>query len=132
MISSTDEPSDHSRVVKPKVRKEQLKEVVDGGLLNLLTKETFTFFDRFNIKRDFLRQHPNTWPQNNDFQEGMKIVKTLKVVNDMAERGVKLITDFNNLLTQDEDQKQYVLQVVSKCRALYPDVSKTTLTKALE
>ena len=101
-------------------------------MLNLLTKETFTFFDRFNIKRDFLRQHPNTWPQNNDFQEGMKIVKTLKVVNDMAERGVKLITDFNNLLTQDEDQKQYVLQVVSKCRALYPDVSKTTLTKALE
>ena len=50
----------------------------------------------------------------------------------MAERGVKLITDFNNLLTKDEDQKQYVLQVVSKCRALYPDVSKTTLTKALE
>ncbi len=57
----------------------------------------------------------NPWPQNNNFQEGLKIVKTLKVVNDMAERGIKLITDFNDLLTKDEEQKQYVLQVVSKC-----------------
>jgi len=132
LLTSTEEPSEHARVVNPKVMKEKLKEVVDGGLVNLLTKETLTFFHRFNINTDFLRQHPNTWPQNNDFQEGLNIVKTLKVVNDMAERGVKLITDFNNLLTKDEDQKQYVLQVVSKCRALFPDVSKTTLTKALE
>ena len=74
-------------------------------MVNLLTKETFKFFDRFNIKTDFLREHPNTWPQNNGFQEGLKIVKTLKVVNDRAERGVKLINDLNNLLTKDEDQK---------------------------
>lgn len=132
LLSSTDEPSEHNRIVNPKVRKENLKEIVDGGLVTLITKETLTFFDQFNIKTDFLRNHPNTWPQNNDFQEGLKIVKTLKVVNDMAERGVKLITDFNDLLTKDEDQKQYVLQVVSKCRALYPDVSKATLTKALQ
>ena len=131
LLSSTDEPSEQARVVNPKVRKEKLEELVDGGLVNLLSKETFNFFHRFNIKIDFLRQNPNTWPQNNNFQEGLKIVKTLKVVNDMAERGIKLITDFNDLLTKDEEQKQYVLQVVSKCRALYPDVSKSTLTKAL-
>ena len=59
-------------------------------------------------------------------------MKSLKVVNDVAERGVKLITDFNNLLTKDEEQKQYVLQVVHKCRKLYPDVSKHTLRKPLE
>lgn len=100
LLSSTDEPSEHARVVNPKVSKEKLKEVVDGGMVNLLTKETYTSFDRLNRKSDFLRQHPNTWPQNNDFQEGLKIVKTLKVVNDMAERGVKLITDFNDLLTK--------------------------------
>ena len=51
-------------------------------------------------------------------------MKSLKVVNDVAEQGVKLITDYNNLLTKDEEQKQYVLQVVHKCRKLYPDVSK--------
>jgi hypothetical protein len=132
LLGSTDEPSEHGRAVNLKVKKEKVKYVVDGGLVNLVTKETFTFFDRFNIKTEFLRQHPNTWHENNDFQEGLKIVKTLKVVNDMAERGVKLMTDFNDLLTKDEVQKQYVLQVVSKCRALYPDVSKGTLTKALE
>ncbi|XP_075150833.1 uncharacterized protein LOC142224940 [Haematobia irritans] len=58
------------------------------------------------------RQNPNTWPINNNLQEGLKIIKTLKVVNDMAERGIKLITDFNDLLTNDKEQKQYVLQIV--------------------
>ena len=57
---------------------------------------------------------------------------SLKVVNDVAERGVKLITDFNNLFTKDEEQKQYILQVVHKCQMLYPDVSKNTLSKPLE
>ncbi|KAK2713334.1 hypothetical protein QYM36_009260 [Artemia franciscana] len=60
-------------------------------------------------------QHPNTWPQNNGLQEGLKIVNKLKVVNDMAESGVKLINEFNNLLEKDKGQKKYVLQVVSKC-----------------
>ena len=79
------------------------------------------------INTIFLKEPPNLWPENPHFKEGFKKVQSLKVVNDMTERGVKLITDFNNLLTKDEEQKQYVLQVVSECRKLYPDASKTTL-----
>src|SRR5215469_8586913 len=60
LLTSTERPSEHARVVNPKVMKEKLKEVVDGGLENLLTKETLTFFHRFNINTDFLKQHPNT------------------------------------------------------------------------
>jgi len=45
----------------------------------------------------------------------LKIVNKLKVVNDMAESGVKLINEFNNLLEKDKGQKKYVLQVVNKC-----------------
>jgi len=30
------------------------------------------------------------------------------IVNDTAERGVKLIQDFNAILTNDEDQKQFL------------------------
>jgi len=49
LFSSTDESSEHARVVNPKVRKEKLKQVVDRGLVNLFTKELFTFIDCFDI-----------------------------------------------------------------------------------
>ena len=61
----------------------------------------------------------------------LKIVENLRVVNDTAERGVKLIQDFNILLTKNEEQKQFVLQAVDECRRLYPDVKKSPLSKDL-
>lgn len=35
----------------------------------------------------------------------------LKVINDTAERGVKLIQDCNSIMSNDEDQKQHLLQI---------------------
>jgi len=58
-------------------------------------------------------------------------VTGLKVVNDTAERGVKLIQDFNSCLTKDEEQRQYLLQVVSECRHIFPDSSKATASKSI-
>ena len=40
-----------------------------------------------------------------------KVVQILRVVNNVSERGVKLIEDFNTILTKDEDQKQFILQM---------------------
>ena len=60
-----------------------------------------------------------------------KIVNGFKVVNDKAERGVKLIQDFNSCLTKDEEQRQFLLQVVSECRKNFPDSSKATLSRPL-
>jgi len=50
------------------------------------------------------------------------------VVNDVAERNVKLIEEYNTILTKDEDQKQYLLQVVNEYRKKYPDSKKSTLS----
>ena len=60
-----------------------------------------------------------------------RIVKSLKVVNDMAERGVKLIQDYNTILTKDEEQKQFLLQVIQEHRRMYPDSKKTTVLAGL-
>ncbi|XP_055855920.1 uncharacterized protein LOC129919103 isoform X1 [Episyrphus balteatus] len=120
-----------NRIVNPKLHPHEIEQFVTAVLKNIVNKETLNFFGRLKIDTSFLKEPPNLWPENPHFKEGFKKVKTLKVVNDMAERGVKLITDFNNLLTKDEEQKQYVLQVVSECRKLYPDASKTTLSKSL-
>ena len=40
-----------------------------------------------------------------DYIAAENIVKRLKVVNDTAERGVSLIQEFNELLTQDNEHK---------------------------
>ena len=52
----------------------------------------------------------------------------MKVVNDHAERGVALIQEFSGLLTRDEDQLQFLLQVVHEHRKAFPDSNKKTLT----
>lgn len=67
------------------------------------------------------------WDENVDFQKGLEIVNTFRVTNDTAERGVKLMEEYNKVLTKNEEQKQYVLQVVEDYRRKYPNSLKTTV-----
>lgn len=50
-------------------------------------------------------------------------------MNDTAERGVKLMAEFNNLLTKDSNQAQYLLPVINDYRRLFQDSNKDTLMK---
>ena len=51
----------------------------------------------------------------------------MKVTNDLAERGVKLMEEYNKILTNDEQQKQYLLQIVKKFSSSLPDKNKKTI-----
>ena len=51
----------------------------------------------------------------------------MKVTNDSAERGVALIQSYNRLLTKNEEQLQFLLQVVSEHRHIFPNTNKDTL-----
>ena len=48
------------------------------------------------------------------------LVQYLSVLDDGAECGIKVITDFNSTLTKDETEKQHLLLVVEAHRQLYP------------
>jgi len=72
-----------------------------------------------------------TWNDNECYTDAERIVKSLKVVNDTAERGVKLIQDYNTMLTKDEEQKQFLLQVIQEHRRMYPDSKKSTVLAGL-
>lgn len=96
---------------------------------HFVTPQTRNFFLRFGINDDFLEIDPALWSQNQSYQKGFKIVKQLKVVNDVAERGVHLFTEYNKMLTRNEDQKQFALQIVSEHRKMFPDARKGTVTK---
>ena len=61
-------------------------------------------------------------------QQGMReFAKTVKVTNDVAECGVKLISVYMNILTKDEKMRSYLLQGVEYCRRKFPDFKKSTL-----
>ena len=89
-------------------------------------------FSRFNISRDFLELDVETWANNDDYLEGLRIVNNLQVINDVAERGVKLTQEYINILTIQEDQKQYLIQVVSEYKSKYPNATKACLVKKME
>lgn len=55
----------------------------------------------------------------------------LAVVNDRAERGVALIQEFNKRLTKNEDQLQFLLQVVSEHRRQFPSCVKHQIVEKL-
>ncbi|PZC70348.1 hypothetical protein B5X24_HaOG203024, partial [Helicoverpa armigera] len=56
-------------------------------------------------------------------------VLSLRAVNDIAERAVKLMQDFHGLITAKEEQKQFLLRCVQEHRNVYPDCKKETLRR---
>ena len=98
-------------------------------LEDFVTSNTLRFFAIIGLPRNFLDEDIEKWEQNEEFIAAKTKVNNMKVVNDVAERGVALMEEYNNLITNDEQQKQYVLQVVSAYRKTYPDRKKSTLMK---
>ena len=56
-----------------------------------------------------------------------EFVKTVKVTNDLAEREVKIASDYPNILTRDSKIRQKIFQVVEKDRLDNPDFTKKAL-----
>ena len=53
----------------------------------------------------------------------------LQVVNNHAERVIALIQQFNKVLTKNEEQLQFLLQVVAEHRRTIPDARKAVLAR---
>jgi hypothetical protein len=101
--------------------------VIKNGLEQFITAKTKNFFKRFNISQDFLSKNPAEWNDDPQYRETKEMLKKLKVVNDTAERGVQLMETFNKKFTKDEEELQYVLQIVENYRKQFPNYKKETL-----
>lgn len=103
-----------------KFKEREYKTLLTKDLSDFVTQESKFIFDLYGISMNFLEKDPSEWEDDVNFQCGLKVVSDLKVVNDVAERGVALIQEFNTSFTKDEDQKQFALQLVKKHRQKYP------------
>lgn len=96
-----------------------------------VTKNTLSLFDSLDLPKTFLHTPVRMWQDDQYFKAAEQVVKALTVVNDSAARGVKLIQDFNDILTKNEEQKPFLLQVIQEHRQMYPDFNKATVVAGL-
>ena len=90
-----------------------------------MTTASLGFFEVTGIDREFMAAEPKDWPLQPSWVQGKKVVDDLRVTNDCAERGVKLITDYiQNPMTKDEEQLQLLLKLVKDHRERLPRLDK--------
>lgn len=105
-----------------------LENIQSLSLATFVSSNTCIFFQKLKLPQAFLQLPASQWEENNHYQIAKSFCKRLAVTNDHAERGVALLQTFSGHLTKDEEQLQYLLQVVSQHRKDFPDAHKHTLT----
>ena len=99
----------------PKCIQMQVSGIDSKQLEDFVIVSTLNFFEIFELPSKFLTLiDTEQWEENEDFQEAKHCAQSLRVVNDNAEPGVKLIQLRIQLIyQQNEEQKQCLLRVVS-------------------
>jgi len=71
---------------------------------DFVTSKTLTFFDILGLDGNFIRHtDPDSWQSLEEFRIAKQCVDSLTVVNDRAERAVKLMSDYNSSITTNEE-----------------------------
>lgn len=95
--------------------------------LHFITTTTAKFFAVLGLSQNFLQDYPSEQNQDEQYVRGNKDVNSLKVVNDLAERGVALMQEFNSSLTRNKQQKQFLLQVIEDHRKKFAQPTKMSV-----
>ena len=110
---------------KPKVP------IMDIGttLPSLVGPNSWLLFDVMGDTGDWLLKSSDMWENDHHYVETRAFVRSMKVVNDSSERGVKLIQDFCNVITVDSEKRRHLLKSVQSSRTKFPNFKKETLNQ---
>lgn len=86
-------------------------------LFELIGERSWLLFKvlKLNRSQEWMQLGAKYWHLMEDYRKARDFVRNLEVVNDCAERGIKLITDFKDMV-HNEDQLQFLFQVVEDHR----------------
>jgi hypothetical protein len=87
-------------------------------LSDFVTQRSMNLFTALKIEPIFLTYNPAAWIFCPVYLTAKQKIASMRVTNDCAERAVKLATDFNNVLTLDEAERQLIFQIVDYHRKL--------------
>lgn len=90
---------------------------------DLVTEDSWFIFRLLEMDTEFLIHDVQAWPGRPSFLEAKAKTIALNVVNDSAERGVKLSSDFLDT-ARSEEHYQNILQVVEADRKQMPSLRK--------
>jgi len=85
-----------------------------------------SFFETTDIDDSFLDVAVNEWSECQSYKIACALVNNMPCVNDCAERGVALMQNFNASIA-NEEEKQFVLQVVEKHGHDFPKCNRHDL-----
>ncbi|KAK2703771.1 hypothetical protein QYM36_017903 [Artemia franciscana] len=123
MQSQDDQEQEHTKRITI-----DLDSAKNKNLEHFVTAKSAKLFQMMDLPDGFLTVDPDLWEDRHDYKLASETVRSLKVVNDHAERGVALIQEYSGFITQDESQLQFLLQVVNEHRRVYPVSRKQTLS----
>ena len=102
-------------------------------MANLIGRRSWSIFNMLNMESEelgWLGEDPSTWVLYNDYRTFTQFARGLQVVNDPAERGIKIIQDFIKVST-DETARQEIILAVSQHRKEHSskDMTKDSLQR---
>lgn len=104
-------------------------EIQTLSLTDFITTNTINLLTKLKISPSFLSYPVDKWSQIEDYQKGREVISKLRVVNDCAERAIALASTYNNCLSTDDEQKQFIMHIISENRVNLPNVNKKTLSE---
>ena len=112
------------------IQRQRFPEILPNTKLeDLLGDRSFLIFSLLKIGYGWLSTPVDDWEDNLDYVKAQTFVRTAKTVNDVAERAVKLMTDYSKILTKDDATRQLIMQGVAENRKMYNNFNKKTLNK---
>ena len=95
-----------------------LVQITSSTKLHQLAKSERAYlpFLLLNVSEEFLHDDPSKWASDPDFQRLKGFVQNYRLVNDVAEHFVQLATDFNEKITRNEEQRQFLYHTVENER----------------
>lgn len=129
MVAALSKPGNDSPA--PRVGSLDESTISQLTLSDFVSQNTSKFFVAMQTNTAFLQEDPYSWDSSESYNTSCHRAQQLKVVNDAAERGVSLIQNFNSVITNQEEQKQYLLQVVERHRQHFPESKKSVIVKEL-
>ena len=117
----------HSR--KALVSQEDIPKLLENGLEQFVDATSMNFFHKLGLNTSWLNKNCANWLEDSNYRDCLTAVRNLSVVNDVAERGVKLMEEYNDLFTKNEEQKQFIIQILDDYRSKGIKHTKESLIK---
>lgn len=86
----------------------------------------FSLMGLTNCQTDWLQLPPEYWGVLENYRSLKSFINRLEVVNDSAERGIKIISDYKDVC-RNNDQLEYVIQTVEHHRQRVSSLDKNSL-----